>query len=111
MATPVFQQVTPNIYRLEFVWKLPFFKLPVAVFLVRADDGWSLVDAGPPGVETSLAEQILKQTGGGRPVRLILTHGHVDHAGTADWLYRQWQLPVAAGRDETPYLIGPEHYN
>ena len=47
---PTFTQITPHIFKLD----LPF-RVPVGVWLVRADDGWTVVDAGAPGFEEILA--------------------------------------------------------
>ena len=60
-AKPTFAQVTPHIYKLD----LPFFggRQPVGVWLVRDDaGGWVLVDAGAPGFEKTIFEQVLAQT-------------------------------------------------
>ena len=83
----------------------------VGVWLVRTDDGWTVVDAGAPGFEDVVFHQILAQTGGEIPKRLILTHGHLDHAAAAQRMREEWKLPIAAGRAEIPYLLGPAHYN
>ncbi len=103
-----FKQLTPHIHKLD----LPFFggRLPVGVWLVHGPEGWVVVDAGAPSFEQLILEQILKQTGGERPHLLILTHGHQDHAAAAQQMRDEWKLPIAAGRDEIPYLIGSERY-
>ena len=106
MPTPTFTQITPHIFKLD----LPY-RVPVGVWLVRADEGWTVVDAGAPGFEDATLKQILAQTGGEIPKRLILTHGHLDHAAAAQRMRDEWKLLVAAGRAEIPYLLGPAHYN
>lgn len=113
MAKPpqaTFTQVTPHIHKLD----LPFFggRLPVGVFLVRDDaaNGWILVDAGAPGFIDNVLDQVKKVTGGQLPHTLVLTHGHLDHAAAAQAVREKWKIPVAAGRDEIPYLIGPAAY-
>lgn len=111
---PTFTQLTPHIHKLD----LPFFggRLPVGVFLVRDEaaaggrGGWILVDAGAPGFIDTVLEQVLKVTGGQPPHMLVLTHGHLDHAGAAQTIRERWKIPVAAGRAEIPYLIGPAAY-
>lgn len=105
---PTFTRVTPHIYKLD----LPFFggRLPVGVWLVQNAEGWVVVDAGAPPFEKLILEEILKQTGGERPHLLILTHGHLDHAAAAQLMRDEWELLIAAGRDEIPYLIGSERY-
>ena len=109
-AKPTFAQVTPHIYKLD----LPFFggRQPVGVWLVRDDaGGWVLVDAGAPGFEKTIFEQVLAQTKGEHPKLLVLTHGHLDHAGAAMKVREEWKIPLAAHRLEIPYLIGAERYN
>ena len=103
-----FVKVTPHVYRLD----LPFFggRASVGVWLVQDDQGWLVIDAGAPDVQKTVLEQVLAATGGQTPRLLILTHGHLDHAGAAEAMRDQWKVPVAAGRDEIPYLLGPIRY-
>ena len=66
-------------------------------YLLRGEGGTILVDPGPPGG----AEQIAAgaEAGGVRPedVRLIfVTHGHLDHYGSAREVRAWCQAPVAA---------------
>ncbi len=109
MPTPTFVKVTPHIYKLD----LAVFggRLMVGVFLVQEADGWVLVDAGAPGSDKTIFEQVLVQTGGQRPKLLLLTHGHADHAAAVQRIREEWKCPIAAHRDEIPYLIGPRWYN
>ena len=110
---PTFSQVTPHIYKLD----LPFFggRLMVGVFLVRDDTtpgrgGWILVDAGAPGFVDTVLNQVRQCTGKQLPHTLLLTHGHADHAAAAQVIRERWKIPIAAGRAEIPYLIGPAAY-
>ena len=107
--TPTYAKITPHIYKLD----LPVAggRLMVGVFLVQEADGWVLVDAGAPGFAKTIMEQTLAQTGGKLPKMLLLTHGHGDHAAAAQRIREEWKIPVAAHRDEIPYLIGPRWYN
>lgn len=109
MSNPTFAQVTPHIYKLNLTFLGGRFR--VGVWLVQGADGWTVVDAGLPDLKEQIMQQILTQTGGEIPQRIILTHGHWDHAGAAQAMREQWKAPIAAGRDELPYLIGPGHYN
>jgi glyoxylase-like metal-dependent hydrolase (beta-lactamase superfamily II) len=76
----------------------------VNVFLIRGDGGAILVDAGNPGQADHILAQLAEHTstslsaGGVAPhdLRLILiTHGHVDHFGSAAELRERTGAPVA----------------
>jgi glyoxylase-like metal-dependent hydrolase (beta-lactamase superfamily II) len=53
----------------------------VNAYLVREEDGYTLVDT-----TMKAAEQILALAGGAPIVRIALTHGHGDHVGSLDGL-------------------------
>ncbi len=58
---------------------------PINCYLVREDDGFTLVDTGMYGAKAILAAAA-KQ---GAPIRRIaLTHAHADHVGTLDDLHK-----------------------
>jgi glyoxylase-like metal-dependent hydrolase (beta-lactamase superfamily II) len=64
---------------------------PVNCYLVREDDGLTLIDAGLPGSARAIlaAARAL-----GQPVtRMVLTHAHMDHVGALDELRKL--LPAA----------------
>jgi glyoxylase-like metal-dependent hydrolase (beta-lactamase superfamily II) len=109
MADLAFQPITPHIYKLDlpFMWN----RFPVGVWLVQDERGWVMVDAGAPGYEQKVIEQVLAHTGGRPPYALVLTHGHVDHAAAAGRIRTLWRIPIAAGRLEAPYLTGAAHYS
>jgi len=47
---------------------------------------------------------------GRAPSAIVLTHGHIDHAGNARTLADEWKVPVYCGRLELPYLTGRSDY-
>jgi glyoxylase-like metal-dependent hydrolase (beta-lactamase superfamily II) len=56
----------------------------VNAFLVREDDGFTLVDTGLSGRADELIA--IARSEGGAIRRIALTHGHADHAGSLDGL-------------------------
>jgi glyoxylase-like metal-dependent hydrolase (beta-lactamase superfamily II) len=74
------RQLTPNLVQLT---RLRF----VNAFLVREDDGFTLVDTTVSGGADALLEAAAEA---GAPIRRIaLTHGHGDHVGSLDELHRR----------------------
>ena len=57
---------------------------PVSVYLVREDDGFTLIDTGLSGSEPEILEIAGKY--GGQVRHIVLTHAHADHAGSLDAL-------------------------
>ncbi len=68
----------------------------INVWLLRGDDGWTLVDTGLPTDETrALWEHIVAGQLGGEPVRAVVcTHFHYDHAGLASWMTERFGVPL-----------------
>ncbi|NJN17659.1 MAG: MBL fold metallo-hydrolase [Oscillochloris sp.] len=91
-------RITQHGSYLTQLTKFPRF-FPVNCYLVREDDGLSLIDAAIPGC----APQILAAARRlGAPIRrIMLTHAHADHMGSLDAL--QTLLPeaevIASSRD------------
>ena len=68
----------------------------INVYLLRGDDGWTLIDTG---LHTDIArerwEHIAANHLQGLPVvRLVCTHMHYDHAGLARWLCERFGIPL-----------------
>ena len=91
----VCRAVAENIYSVRL--PLPFALNHVNCYLLRDDDGWTIVDAGlnRPEIrelwqdawrELAIAPHDIR--------RIILTHMHPDHFGLAGWLQAQTGAPV-----------------
>jgi len=80
-------------------------------FIGRAGGKWVLVDAGMPGRANEIMEAAEARFGAGsRPEAILLTHGHMDHAGSALALAERWDVAIYAHRLEMPYLTGKSVY-
>lgn len=72
---------------------------------------WVLVDTGLPGSTQAIlsaANELFYP--GTHPQAILLTHGHMDHAGSAQELAEHWQVPVLAHPLELPFLTGRAVY-
>jgi glyoxylase-like metal-dependent hydrolase (beta-lactamase superfamily II) len=83
----------------------------VNAYLVGTARQWVLVDTGIAGFASVVRRAADARFGrGARPEAIVLTHGHFDHAGNADALAREWNVPVLAHHFEMPYLTGESDY-
>ena len=75
---------------------LPFALNHINLWLLEDGPGWTIVDCGFAGAQTTgLWEQLFAAYLGGRSVRrIIVTHYHPDHIGLAGWLAERWQAPL-----------------
>ncbi|MGH2628426.1 MAG: MBL fold metallo-hydrolase [Anaerolineales bacterium] len=106
-----FERVTESIYRLEVRWNLfGLLPLPVCVWLVRAADSWVLVDSGPPQTADQIVAAVERATGGQGVQRVVLTHGHYDHAGGLGALRLAWTAPVLCHAAEAEFVTGERSY-
>ena len=106
-----FEQVSEHISRLELPWR--FFgaiNFPVAAFLVREGDSFTLVDTGVPDNAGFLVKAVGEATAGQGPRRVLLTHAHPDHAGGLNALQVAWKPRVICHRDEAPFISGAMTY-
>ena len=106
-STP-FVQITPHIFKLDLPMYLHLGR--VGVFLVRDDDGWTMIDTGLPSYGPMILGATLAQTKGEPPRRIVLTHGHLDHAGTVGFLQDRWSIPVLTHPDEREFVEGTRCY-
>ena len=73
-------------------------------FLVREEDGFTLIDANLKGSE----EDILRATGDVPIRRILLTHAHVDHVGSVDALMAKVPgVELLAAERSIPILQSP----
>jgi glyoxylase-like metal-dependent hydrolase (beta-lactamase superfamily II) len=71
------------------------------VYFVRADESWTLIDAGwgnSGSLIRKAAESLFGQ--GTKPDCILLTHAHPDHVGSAVELARLWDVSVYVHPDE-----------
>lgn len=90
------------------VWRSNIFNFVNAYFVRNSDGDFVLVDTGVKPALHQLKSAALEL--GRPPIAIILTHGHLDHAGSAGDLARAWDVPVFAGRLEQPFLTGVDFY-
>ena len=87
------QQISPSLYQISLG--------PVNLFLLEDSDGLTLIDSGFPGSKDKIFDVIRK--GGKDPAaikRIILTHCHPDHAGSAADIQRATGARVYAHVDD-----------
>lgn len=81
------------------------------VYFAGVRNRWILVDAGTPGKAECIREAAEERFGkGARPRAIVLTHGHIDHSGSALELANEWDVPIYAHRLEMPFLTGLSCY-
>lgn len=85
----------------------------VNLYFIQADDNsWVLVDTGLPlqAWRVRSAAATLFGEKGAKPLAIVLTHGHFDHAGNAQALAQEWNVPIYAHELEMPFLTGKSDY-
>lgn len=88
--------------------QLHMFRFPVGqAYLWHDDDVLTLVDSGPVGAaeEIELGIRGLGLDPAGLS-RIVLTHAHEDHTGSAGVLAERWGARIAAHRLEAPVIRG-----
>jgi glyoxylase-like metal-dependent hydrolase (beta-lactamase superfamily II) len=108
-----FRPITPHIWRLVVAWdlKIPFYPpLPVAVWLIKENDDWILVDAATPEQTGTVIQAVSRLLKDAQPSRLILTHAHYDHGGAMSEVVKRWNVPIWAGEHEADFVTGPRRY-
>lgn len=103
-------EIAPGVFWL--VTSLPFRLNAVNLWLLREDDGWTMVDCGYPLPEVrQQIEAAWSATLGKLPIkRLVVTHHHPDHVGNCRWICERWRIAptiTAAERERAMMLFGP----
>ena len=81
-------------------------------YLVEADEGLTVVDAGVPTSWHSLGRTLRRLRKSLDDVRaLVLTHGHFDHLGFAERLREHTGVPVWIHGDDVPLTRNPRRYD
>ncbi len=97
----VFRQINPGIWQITF-----HFPVTVNCWLYEDSGGLTLVDSANPWNTSTILEAVgilempLK--------RVIVTHAHPDHAGTAASISSKTGADVFVHEDDLPYLRGDE---
>lgn len=98
-----FEPPQPDGSHVEVAPGLLWFRMPmpmrldhINVYLLRDGPGWTVVDTGLGIPRThELWEHIFGTVLAGQPMtRLICTHCHYDHAGSAAWLQERFGVPL-----------------
>lgn len=81
----------------------------IATWLIRAGDGWMMVDCGPSTTQKTLIDNV---TALGidmcEVTRIVLTHIHLDHGGAAGTLMRDYpHLRLTVHADAAQTMIDP----
>ena len=108
-ATPYSTLVAPDVFHRLGYFTVADVTAPTYTFLVRTGQDYVLVDAGSPGREhTDDFMMAVKEAVGDGTLRLLLlTHGHIDHAGMVPELARAYpKLQVVMHALEEPYVAG-----
>ena len=92
------QEIAMGVYWLQTSWAY--------VYLVRSEASRSLIDTGTPKCGRLIQDTAVSLFGAVRPVSILLTHFHEDHAGSALVLSRKWSVPIYLHHDELPFVTG-----
>jgi glyoxylase-like metal-dependent hydrolase (beta-lactamase superfamily II) len=94
-ATPAVREVAPDIYQVRL--PLPFALNHVNCYLLRDEEGWTMVDTGldQPNVRAAWHEACtLLELEPQQIQRIVLTHMHPDHFGLSGYFQHLTNAPV-----------------
>ena len=80
---PRWNLIVPSVHRLELPWQIFGMYVPVNVYLVSDASGthFSLIDTGLAEHAPTLIPLLHEKIGNGSLDFVLITHGHLDHAG------------------------------
>jgi glyoxylase-like metal-dependent hydrolase (beta-lactamase superfamily II) len=96
------RDVAPGVHRIEDCF--------TNWYLVEADDGLTIVDAGVPSSWESL-QSALRELGRHDVRAVVLTHAHFDHVGFAERARTQFEVPVHVHSNDVPLTKHPWRYD
>ena len=107
-----FHLITDHIARMDLpVQFAGIFRTNVSVWLVRSQEGFVLIDSGPPDTAGEMVDAVSSATNGRGPKVVLLTHGHYNHAGGLTAIRLAWNPPIASHLDENPFITGERDYS
>jgi glyoxylase-like metal-dependent hydrolase (beta-lactamase superfamily II) len=103
MEPKIERGAAPDVHRIE--------DASVNWYLIEANDGLTIVDAGVPRSWNSL-QRVLAEIGrGAEEIRaLVLTHAHFDHIGFAERARTELGIPVHLHENDVPLARKPLQY-
>jgi len=102
-------EVYAGIYRLRL--PVPGALRSINSFLLKGQEGWSVIDAGPPlpkcreKWETAVEDLGIQFSD---IKKILITHGHIDHVGLAGWLQDKTGAQVIMMEDEYNWAFYPD---
>jgi glyoxylase-like metal-dependent hydrolase (beta-lactamase superfamily II) len=104
MSTRLITRIAPDVGWLPVSFSNVYF-------VGRPGGKWVLIDAGLPGWTAEISSAAEARFGAGsRPEAIVLTHGRIDHAGSALALAEMWDVSIYTHRLEIPFLTGKSPY-
>ncbi|KAJ3326142.1 hypothetical protein HDV06_000018 [Boothiomyces sp. JEL0866] len=101
-----------GLYRNTKQWKQGPVSIPVSTFLIKHDQGWSLVDAGYDSHTLELLNDVKTHLNGDKLSHVFITHGHLDHIACLPLLLNEYpDLKIMANEKEFVYLTGEKKYS
>lgn len=94
----------------EHIWSLKtWMVIPIHVWIVKDEEGMTLVDAGIPIMAKGILS-FIERSQDRQLKRIVLTHGHSDHVGALKKILKTESVPAYAHHIEIPYMEGDLAY-